>query len=241
MAASATETMTGDTSTPEPTPKSLLPRILARVIGGIAVMGAMLFWPAGTFGYWPGWVFLGALFGPMLFMTVYFIRRDPKLLERRMKMKEEQTTQKWVIGLFGIVSYGSLILCGFDFRYGWSQLPAAVVIAANAVIVLGFAMFFWVLKTNSYAARTVEVEAEQELIDSGPYAIVRHPMYTAVTPIMLMIPLALGSLWALPPMVLVIPALVFRIRNEEEVLRKELAGYVEYCERVRWRLIPGIW
>ena len=193
--------MTVDASPAEPTPR-LLPRILARVMGGIVIMGAMLFWPAGTFRYWPGWLFLASLFVPMMVMTVYFLRRDPKLLERRLKTREQQTTQKWAIAVFGVVAYGSLILAGFDFRYGWSQLPGAVVIVANLIIVLGFAMFFWVLQTNRYAARTVEVEAEQELIDSGPYAIVRHPMYTAVTPIMLMLPLALGSLWALPPMVL---------------------------------------
>ncbi|MCA9651585.1 MAG: isoprenylcysteine carboxylmethyltransferase family protein [Myxococcales bacterium] len=232
--------MTVDASPAEPTPR-LLPRILARVMGGIVIMGAMLFWPAGTFRYWPGWLFLASLFVPMMVMTVYFLRRDPKLLERRLKTREQQTTQKWAIAVFGVVAYGSLILAGFDFRYGWSQLPGAVVIVANLIIVLGFAMFFWVLQTNRYAARTVEVEAEQELIDSGPYAIVRHPMYTAVTPIMLMLPLALGSLWALPPMVLVLPVLVVRIRNEEQVLRDELPGYPEYCQRVRWRLVPGLW
>ena len=232
--------MTVDASPAEPTPR-LLPRILARVMGGIVIMGAMLFWPAGTFRYWPGWLFLASLFVPMMVMTVYFLRRDPKLLERRLKTREQQTTQKWAIAVFGVVAYGSLILAGFDFRYGWSQLPGAVVIVANLIIVLGFAMFFWVLQTNRYAARTVEVEAEQELIDSGPYAIVRHPMYTAVTPIMLMLPLALGSLWALPPMVLVLPVLVVRIRNEEQVLRDELPGYPEYCQRVRWRLGPGLW
>lgn len=225
---------------PEPV-GGLLPRVLLRLGLGMAVLGAMFFLPAGTWRYWPAWIFCAALFGPMIVMTVYLYRHDRALLERRMKTREEQGTQKKVIAIAGVVFYAALLLPGFDFRFGWSQLPMGAVVAANAVVVLGMALFFWVLRVNSYAARTIEVEQGQEVIDSGPYAHVRHPMYSAVIPVMLATPLALGSLLTVVPMLVVVPLLVVRIRNEEQVLRQELPGYVEYCQRVRWRLCPGVW
>lgn len=226
--------------TSDPT-AGLLPRVLMRLAMGVAVLGAMLFIPAGTWEYWPAWIYCGAMFGSMIVMTIYLYRRDPMLLRRRMKMRETQSTQQRVIAVSGLVFYAGLLLPGFDFRFGWSQLPMSVVIAANVVVVLGFLLFFWVLRVNSYAARTIEVEEGQELVDTGPYAHVRHPMYSAVVPIIVASPLALGSLWALLPMLAVVPLLAVRIGNEEQVLREQLAGYVEYCDRVRWRLVPGLW
>lgn len=229
-----------DAERPSPT-AGLLPRALLRLVSGVVVLGAMFFLPAGTWRYWPAWIYCGALFGPMIVMTAYLLRRDPQLLARRMKTGETQATQKKVIAVAGLLFYGGLLVPGFDFRFGWSQLPLAVVLVANGVVVLGFVLFFRVLVANSYAARTIEVEAEQEVVSTGPYAHVRHPMYSAVILIMLASPLALGSLWAVLPMLLVVPLLATRIRNEEEVLREQLAGYPEYCDTVRWRLVPGIW
>ncbi|MCA9704970.1 MAG: isoprenylcysteine carboxylmethyltransferase family protein [Myxococcales bacterium] len=234
---------TASATAPEPddAPTGLLLRAGLRLVMAVVVLGAMFFLPAGTWRYWPAWIYCGALLGPMVAMAAYLYLRDPGLMARRMKMRERQATQKKVIALSGVVFYGGLLLPGFDFRFGWSQVPMAVVLAANAVVVLGMGLFFWVLRTNSYAARTIEVEAGQTVVSTGPYAHVRHPMYAAVIPVMLASPLALGSLLAVLPMLLVVPLLVVRILDEEQMLRRELPGYPEYCDRVRWRLVPGLW
>jgi len=208
---------------------------------GIAFIGAILLLPAGTWSYWPAWVYIAALFGPMIAVTFYFLHHDRALLERRMESREIEPAQRLIIGLIGLLCLGGFVLSGLDFRNGWSSLPTALVLTANLVVVLGYLVTFWVLKTNSYAARTIRVEDEQPVIDSGPYAKVRHPMYTGVLLMMLATPLALGSLAAVPVFLLVPPLFVGRILNEEKILRAQLKGYSSYCERVPYRLFPGLW
>ena len=207
---------------------------------GIGVFLAMLFGPAGSWAYWPAWLYLGVFLIPMSIGTLYFWRHDKLLLERRMERNEQRDEQRTIIGLFNLVFLAGFMLPGFDYRFGWSQLPAAVIVAASVVVLLGYLGTLWVMRTNSFAARTVRVEEGQELITTGPYAHVRHPMYTAVTAMMLATPWALGSWVAAPVFLLVVPLLMWRIRNEEQMLREELAGYPAYCEQVRWRLIPGL-
>ena len=216
-------------------------RLALRIVLGIAFIGALLLLPAGSWAFWPAWLFMVVLFGPMIFVTFYFLRHDRALLARRMERREVEPEQRIIIALSALVCIGGFALPGLDFRFGWSSLPLAVILAANLVVLLGYLLTFWVLKTNSFAARTIRVETAQEVIDTGPYASVRHPMYTGVLFMMLASPLALGSLWTLPVFLLIPPLLVWRILNEEKVLREELDGYTEYCGRVRYRLLPGLW
>jgi protein-S-isoprenylcysteine O-methyltransferase Ste14 len=205
------------------------------------VLGLIFFWPAGTLRYWQAWVYIIMLFVPMVGVFAYFIRKDPGLLERRMKAREKERKQKAIIALSSLVFIGIYLLPGFDRRYGWSSIPVAVVIAADILILAGYGFFVRVLVENRFASRIVEVDPEQRVITTGPYAIVRHPMYVAVGIIYILSPLALGSFWATLPALLVILVLVARIVNEEKVLLRDLPGYLEYMQRVRYRLIPGVW
>ncbi|MEZ4382701.1 MAG: isoprenylcysteine carboxylmethyltransferase family protein [Nannocystaceae bacterium] len=221
--------------------RELLPAVVARLGAAALVLGAFIFAPAGTLRFWPGWLYLLCLLGPMAAMTVYLLRRDPELLRRRMKMQEKRAAQGRLIKAFGLLYYAAFLLPGFDHRFGWSEVPAAVIVAADLALLAGYALFAWVLKTNSYAARTIEVEAGQRVITSGPYAFVRHPMYTAVIVMMTATPLALASYWATIPFLFLPLFLALRVRDEEAMLRGELAGYRAYCAKVRWRLVPGLW
>jgi len=221
--------------------QTLLARIIIRFVFGFGIMGALLFWPAGTLSFPAGWMFLGAMFLPGLFYTLYFYKHDRAFLERRMKMKEEQAVQKSLIKYMGIIYILGFMLPGFDFRYGWSQIPLEWIIAGNVVIVFSFILVFFVFKENSYAARTIEIFEGQEVISTGPYAMVRHPMYTAVLLMFFAMPLALGTYWLFIPVVFSPLMFYFRIKNEEEVLREGLEGYIEYTDKVRYRLFPYVW
>jgi protein-S-isoprenylcysteine O-methyltransferase Ste14 len=221
--------------------RELLPAVILRLGAACVVLGAFIFGPAGTLRFWPGWLYLTCLIGPMVAMTVYLLRKDPELLRRRMKMQEKRATQGRLIKAFGLLYYAAFLLPGFDHRFGWSDVPAAVVVAADVVMLAGYVLFAWVLMTNSYAARTIEVERGQKVITSGPYAFVRHPMYTAVIVMMTATPLALASYWAVIPFLFLPIFLAIRVRDEEALLRDELAGYAAYCDKVRWRMIPGLW
>lgn len=212
-----------------------------RVLGILIVLCLLLFLPAGTINYWEGWVYILVLFTPVLFVGSYLLRTDPALIERRMRTRERQAPQRMVVLLMVAWFVLVFLIPGLDRRFGWSDVPAAVVIAADIVSLLGYALVAWVLRENSYASRVVEVEQEQEVIRTGPYAIVRHPMYLGAMVMYVVIGLALGSYWALIPAVLIIPILVARIRNEEAVLRGELKGYADYMQKVRYRLIPAVW
>jgi protein-S-isoprenylcysteine O-methyltransferase Ste14 len=212
-----------------------------RLLLVIPVLLAMFLIPAGTFAYWEAWVYTTILFIPMLFAFGYLIKNDPDLLVRRMKIKEKEKKQQLIIKLSYIPFIFIFLLPGFDKRFGWSTVPLAIVIIADILVLLGYGIFFLVLKENPYASRIVEVEPEQTVITSGPYAKVRHPMYSGVLLLYSSSALALGSYWTLIPAVFIIPILVARILNEEEVLERDLDGYQEYMQKTHYRLIPGVW
>jgi protein-S-isoprenylcysteine O-methyltransferase Ste14 len=202
---------------------------------------AVFFLPAGTFAYWEAWVYLAILFIPMILGFAYWIKNDPQLLERRMRMREKKAEQKRIINIFYLCFLITFLLPGFDHRFEWSNVPVVVVIVADIFILIGYGIFFIVVRENRYASRTIEVEQEQKIISSGPYAIVRHPMYLGVLLMCVSSPLALGSYWAMIPSLLIIPLLAGRIWNEENLLVRELEGYQEYLQKTKYRLIPGIW
>ena len=214
---------------------------ITRFGAAFVVIGAMFFLPAGTINYWEGWVYIAVLFVPVVFVLRYLLKHDPALLERRMRTRETEAPQRLVILLSLVWFFLVFLIPGFDHRFGWSDIPAGLVIAADVLVLLGYLWIFFVFKENSYASRVVEVSQEQKVISSGPYAIVRHPMYLGVIVMYLFTPLALGSYWAFIPAPLIIPILVIRIRNEEDVLRRELKGYSDYIKKIRYRLIPGVW
>jgi protein-S-isoprenylcysteine O-methyltransferase Ste14 len=207
----------------------------------LLILGLMFFWPAGTFRFWQAWIYIAILYIPMLGVFAYLVRKDPELLERRLRAKERERQQKNIQIIGSLFFLGVYLLPGFDRRFGWSSVPVAVVIAADILVLGGYGLFVRVLKENSYASRIVEVEENQKVITTGPYAVVRHPMYLTIMIMYVFAPLALGSYWAAIPALSLILILVARIRNEEKVLLDKLAGYKEYVRRVKFRLIPGIW
>jgi len=215
--------------------------VSVRLLVFIPLLLAMFFLPAGTFAYWEAWVYLTVLLIPMVLVLIYLLRNDPELLERRMRMREKESEQKLIIKISYLYFLLVFLLPGFDKRLGWSNIPVVVVIVADVLVLVGYGMFFLALRENRYASRIIEVEQEQKVISSGPYAIVRHPMYVGVSLMCIFTPLALGSYWAAIPSLLIIPLLVARIRNEESVLGRELKGYKEYMQKTKYRLIPGIW
>jgi len=207
----------------------------------LVTIAAMLFVPAGTLDYWQGWLYLIVMFIPVSFVMFYFLAKDPSFLEKRFQMKEKERAQKFVQKLGALIFFVCFLLPGFDIRFGWSNVPPAVSISADIVVLLGYAVVFWVFRENSFAGRTIIVEKGQTVISSGPYSVVRHPMYVGMLALSLATPIALGSYLAILPFLLIIPLFVLRIRNEEEVLTRELKGYNEYCRKVRYRLAPGFW
>ncbi len=207
----------------------------------LIVLGAILFITAGSFRFWEAWIFWLQISALTLFITAYFLKKDPELLSRRRQTKEKETTQKIPSFLATLNLFGYLIP-GLDFRFHWSTVPFWIVIAANVIVFMGYTLIIFVFKENSYASAVIQVEKEQQVITTGPYAIVRHPMYLGMLLMQLFTTLALGSYWALiPSFLLFIPYLVLRIKGEEELLLRDLRGYKDYCLKTRYRLIPSIW
>lgn len=221
--------------------KQLVFGTLLRLILGIGSIMALLFLPAGTFDYWQAWVLLGILILLMLPVAFYLYTKNPEMLARRLSMSEPTKTQRLIISLFAILLIAEFLLPGFDRRWGWSNVPVVIVLAADLFAIAAYILYFLVIRENSYASRVIEVAQGQKVISSGPYAVIRHPMYTAMMLMFLAIPLALGSFWALIPAVLCIPVYAARILDEEKLLMHELEGYTEYTQKVSYRLIPGIW
>lgn len=212
-----------------------------RFLSAIPALGLLFFLPAGTLNYWQAWVYMGILLTPMYFLVRYLLKNDPALVERRMKMKEKAGEQDLIIKLSYVYFLATFLLPGFDRRFGWSNVPVWLVLLADGLVLAGYILVMLVFKENSYASRIVEVEAGQKVIDTGPYAVVRHPMYVGIGILYILTPLALGSAWAMVPAVFLIPLLIARIVSEEKILAKELAGYTEYQQKVRYRLLPGVW
>ena len=221
--------------------KDLLFDGLKKFIAGVIMIGLMLFLPAGTLHYMNGWLFCAVLFIPVMIMGVVLYCKAPDLLRKRLKEKEEQSEQKSVVALSGLMFLGGFVLAGLDYRFGWTQLPNWLVYGSAVAFLLGYAMFGEVMRENAYLSRTVEVQENQVVIDTGLYGIVRHPLYTATVLMFLAMPLILGSAVSFVIFLLYPFLIVKRIRNEEQVLEEGLAGYVEYKHKVKYRLIPFIW
>ena len=214
---------------------------IIRLVLGILMIGAFLFWPAGTLNYWQAWAWFAALFIPMIISLVYLVKRDSALLERRTRTNETRPKQKWIIAISTVYFLIIFILPGFDKRNGWSNVPVWLVIIADLLVVAAYILYTLVLRANTYASRVIEVEQGQQVISTGPYALVRHPMYLAMILMMVATPLALGSFWAFVPSLALIPLLAARAKNEEQLLLTDLPGYREYTQKTRYRLFPGIW
>ena len=214
---------------------------LAKGVGGLAVMALLLFLPAGSWGYWQAWLFLGLLFVPMTCVAIWLLVREPELLAKRLSSKEQEKAQRQVVALSALMFVAGFLLAGFDQRYGWSEMPAWVVAVAAVVMVCGYGLYAEVMRENAYLSRTVEVQENQKVISTGLYSIVRHPMYAATLVLYLAMPIVLGSWVALIPFLAYPFIIAHRIRNEEHVLEEGLTGYCEYEQQVRYRLIPFIW
>jgi len=197
---------------------------------------------AGTLHYWQGWLYWAVLLIPMLAAVSYFLRADPELLERRMDFHEKEPEQQTIVLLGTAVFIAGFLAIAVDLRlHGLNQVPSAMVLAADAGVFLGYFLIFWVFKLNSHSSRTIEVVEGQKVITTGPYAIIRHPMYLGFMVMYLLTPIALGSWWALPIFLLYVPVLIWRIFNEEKVLLRDLPDYYEYCQERHYRLLPLIW
>jgi protein-S-isoprenylcysteine O-methyltransferase Ste14 len=219
----------------------LLLNAAVKFVLGLLLVCLLLFLPAGTLSYWNGWLFVGLLFLPMLVLGVVLWLKSPELLKKRLDNKEEQSSQKKVVALSGVLFFVGFLVAGFDFRFGWSHVPSWVVWIASAVLLISYALYAEVMRENAYLSRTVKVQEGQKVIDTGLYGIVRHPMYAVTVWLFLSIPLVLGSFWSLLCFVPYVVIIAFRIRNEEKVLEDGLEGYSDYKKRVKYRLIPFLW
>ncbi len=223
---------------------TLKSRLILRFLFMPVIWGCFLFLPAGSFRFWQGWVYFVIMFAFAVSAIGYFYKHDPQLIERRLRGGWKQETvheQKLIMKLVPATMLIAFPLPGLDHRFGWSHTPFWLTAAAQAFVLGGCLLIFWTLKSNSFAASTIRVESGQRVISTGPYGIVRHPMYLGATIWLLFTPLALGSYFALPVFVLLIPLIIFRLLNEEKVLRQELPGYADYCLHTRFRLIPLLW
>lgn len=220
---------------------ALAARALAAYIVGVVVLGALFFLPAGSMHFEGGWRLLGLLFGPMFLMGVALLIFSPDLLARRLNGKEKRAKQSGVIRFSGLIFLTGFVLSGLDWRYGWSDMGTLATTIASVVFLVGYLMYFEVMRENVWLSRTIEVSEGQKVISSGLYGVVRHPMYTSTLLMFLAMPVVLGSWWAAIPFVFYVPIIVVRILDEEHLLREELRGYADYCTRIRWRLIPFVW
>jgi protein-S-isoprenylcysteine O-methyltransferase Ste14 len=205
------------------------------------LFAALIFIPAGSLRFWEGWAYVSIQFVSGLLALVYLYKHDPELVERRMRRKEKVQQQKLIMKFVYVIYLIALLLPGLDHRFGWSHPPLWLIILSQAGALGGSMMTFWVMKVNTFAASTIQVETDQRVISSGPYRFVRHPMYLGLCMVFFFTPLALVSYFALPVFVLLIPLIVLRLLNEEKVLCQELAGYPEYCLYTRFRLVPCLW
>ena len=221
--------------------EQLLKVVAGRIIMIIPMLMLFFFLPAGTWNYWQAWVYMGVLITPMFFAMIYLIKKDPELLERRMRLKEKRSEQRLIVKVSRVFFLLAFILPGFDKRFSWSDVPIGLVIASDICILIGYLIIFRVMQINTFASRVIEVANEQKVIDTDLYSIVRHPMYVGAILLYVASPLALGSYWAVLPAIVIIPIIVVRIKDEEAALDKDLAGYLEYKQRTKYRLIPFIW
>ncbi len=213
---------------------------ITKVTLGFVLLAALLFWPAGTLSYPAAWLFLGLLFVPMVIAGFVMMTKSPDRLARRLDAREKMGDQKAVVALSGLLFVATFILCGLDFRYGWSTLSDGVSTTAVILFLLSYGLYAEVIRENAFLSRTIHVEEGQKVVDTGLYGIIRHPMYLATIILFLSMPLILGSLYGFLLMLLYIPIIIVRILGEEKLLKKELDGYEAYCQKVRYRLLPFI-
>jgi protein-S-isoprenylcysteine O-methyltransferase Ste14 len=223
--------------------KLIIPTLRTFLIGAIA-LGVLLFLPAWTLNYWQAWVFIVVFVTSVNAIGVYLSLKDPELLERRKKFgpgTEQSPAQKIIMSVAILGNIALLIFCALDHRFGWSRVPAYVSVAGNLLVALGLGIDLIVFRENSYGGSTIETVEGQQVISTGPYALLRHPMYTGVLVMIIGVPLALGSWWGLAILALTTPVLMWRILDEEQLLKKDLPGYIEYTQKVRYRLVPYLW
>lgn len=219
----------------------LFVQAIIKFLLGVVLIGLLIFLPAGTLSFFNGWLFMGLLFVPMFIAGIVMIFKNPELLKSRLDAKEKQKEQDLVVKLSGLMFLAGFIVAGLGFRFGWYTLPKGVVIGASVVFILAYILYAEVLRENTYLSRTIQVQENQTVVDTGLYGIVRHPMYAATLLLFLSMPLVLGSVYSFL-IFLVYPFIIAkRIRHEEEFLEKELNGYPEYKAKVKYRMIPFIW
>ena len=221
--------------------KKLFAQAILKFALGVVLVGALVFLPAGTLAYWNGWLFVGILFVPMFFAGIVMMIKNPALLAKRLDAKEKQREQSIVVKLSGLMFIAGFVLAGLDFRFGWLKLPCGVVIGAALVFLAAYLVYAEVLRENTYLSRTIGVQEDQKVIDTGLYGIVRHPMYAATLLLFLAMPLVLGSLVSFAVFLAYPLIIAGRIRHEEMLLERELAGYSDYKQKEKYRLIPYIW
>lgn len=219
----------------------LLWNALAKFTCGLLLVGLLIFLPAGTLAYANGWLLVGLLFGPMLIAGFVMLAKTPAFLEKRLDAKEKQATQKGVLAFSGLMFIAGFVVAGLDYRFGWSEVPDWVVIAASVLFLVAYALYAEVMRENAYLSRTIKVEEGQTVVDTGLYGIVRHPMYMATLLLFLVIPLILGSWYALIAFGFYPVIIIVRLRDEEDLLTRELPGYDAYKKKVKYRLIPFVW
>lgn len=220
---------------------SLALRASIKYLFGVVIIALLIFLPAGSLGYWQGWLFMATLFVPILVAGVVMLVKSPSLLESRLKAKEGQREQDVVVKLSGLLFVAAFVVAGFNWRYAWLVLPDWIVWSAAVVFILCYLLYAEVMRENAYLSRTIEVQEGQRVVDTGLYGVVRHPMYTATTLLFLAMPLVLASPISSLIMLLYIPLIIVRIIHEERYLKVNLEGYTEYTKRIRYRLIPYIW
>ena len=219
----------------------LLIEALIKFTCGLVLVGLLIFLPAGTLAYMEGWLLIGLLFGPMLIAGFVMLFKSPDFLKKRLDAKEKQSAQKGVLAFSGLMFVGGFVVAGLDHRFDWSYMPPWVTIAAAAVFLVCYALYAEVMRENAYLSRTIKVEEGQKVVDTGLYGIVRHPMYAVTVWLFLMIPIILGSWYALIVFAFYPAIIIVRLTDEEKLLTKELPGYDAYKKKVKYRLFPFVW
>lgn len=214
---------------------------VAKFLLGVVLVGVLLFLPAGSFAFWQGWLLMGVLFAPMFIAGLIMLVKNPKLLESRLNAKEKEKTQDIVVKLSGLMFIGGFVLAGLNFRFGWYTLPTWVSVVGTIAFLTAYALYAEVLRENTYLSRTIEVQENQKVVDTGLYGMVRHPMYAVTLLLFFSMPIILGSVFALAVFVAYPFIIAARIKNEEQVLAEQLDGYKAYMQKVKYRLIPFIW
>ena len=219
----------------------LLAEALIKFTCGLLLVGLLLFLPAGTLAYGYGWLLVGLLFGPMLIAGFVMLAKSPDFLRKRLDVKEKQSAQKGVVKLSGLMFITGFVVAGLDYRFNWSKVPGWVVVAASVLFLVAYGLYAEVMRENAYLSRTIKVEQGQTVVGTGLYGIVRHPMYAVTLLLFLVMPLVLGSWYALIPFAFYPAIITIRLLDEEKLLTAELPGYVEYKQKVKYRLLPFIW